>query len=39
MELLSGFELFFNFFCAGFLSFGIVGLVALMQDLITKIID
>ncbi len=39
MELLSGFELFLNFVCAGLLSFGIVGVVALIQDLITKIID
>ena len=39
MDLFSGFELFFNFFLAGFLSLGIFGLVALIQDLIMKMID
>jgi hypothetical protein len=39
MDLLTGFELIFGFFCACFLSFGIVGLVAVMQEIIMKIID
>ena len=39
MTLLTGFELIFSFLCAGFLSLGIVGLAALIQEIIMKMID
>ena len=39
IALLTGLEFIFSFFCAGFLSFGIVGLVVFTQQMIMKMID